>query len=271
MESNEQELISLTHSVPAEFASVFSHFYTAANTTDEAVTRTLLPSFQTILIFSLGTAPTMQTMDSDLLTVDKCVVLGPVRRAFQYTLPPGSEILVVNFRDDAFYRFFGQVMATGSAPVNPDALMEENCFTALWQLMKNLDGTEARIQAILEFARPYMRERSLVPSLLIRQLESADDAVKVVAGQTGLTRRSIQLEHKKVFGYSNKELARYSRFLKAVELTSGLTGKADWFGIIDLCGYYDQSHLIADFRHFLGLSPTQFLRFQLQVCQPGSA
>jgi len=40
--------------VPSEFESVFSHFYFAENKTDFAITKTLLPSFQTILIFTFG-------------------------------------------------------------------------------------------------------------------------------------------------------------------------------------------------------------------------
>ena len=30
------------------------------------------------------------------------MVFGPVRQAFEYTLPAGCSIMVVNFKDDAF-------------------------------------------------------------------------------------------------------------------------------------------------------------------------
>jgi len=44
--------------------------------------------------------------------------------------------------------------------------------------------------------------------------------------------------------------------------------KEDWFTIIDHLGYYDQSHLINDFKYYLNLSPTKYIKFQQDICDP---
>ncbi|RYY55988.1 MAG: AraC family transcriptional regulator [Chitinophagaceae bacterium] len=268
------EYASFSRPVPPEYAEVFSHFYFAVNGTDADIDRTFVPSFQTIMIFNLGTVPSMRSHDGTGISVEKCMVLGPVRRAFDYTLPPGADILVVNFLDDAFYRFFGQVPAAGHDGVNPDSLLDEDCFTGLWQELKEQPGVDQRIARILDFTRPYIRNRELVASMLLQHSGSTADPVKMVAAKTGQTPRNIQLQQRKVFGYSNKEISRHQRFLKAVEIISQSpvrNGKTDWFEVIEQCGYYDQSHLIADFQHYLSLTPTRFLAFQDQICQATTA
>ena len=270
MNPSNQQYQSFSKAVPTEYTEIFSHFYVAVNGTDEAIHRTFIPSFQTILIFNFGVAPTMRSHDGTEVGIETCMLAGPVRRAFDYTLPSGAEILVVNFRDDAFYRFFGQVLATGLEPVPADSIMGDNCFTNLWQQLNALKSTEDRIDLILKFTAPYIRNRELIPSMLLHHSGSAADPVKTVAGEIGQTPRNIQLQHRKIFGYSNKELTRYQRFLKAVEMVPQVVtrnGKADWFEVIEQCGYYDQSHLIADFQHYLALSPSKFLAFQEQICQ----
>lgn len=42
--------------------------------------------------------------------------------------------------------------------------------------------------------------------------------------------------------------------------------KIDWFEIINKCGYYDQSQLIHDFKHYLNISPTKYVKFQQDIC-----
>jgi hypothetical protein len=82
--------------VPPAFEEVFTHFYYAANTSGEAVSKTLLPSFQTIMVFSFGAPASFITQQNEEVTIDKCLVVGPIKKAFDYTLLPNAEILVAN-------------------------------------------------------------------------------------------------------------------------------------------------------------------------------
>ncbi|WP_228414369.1 hypothetical protein [Chryseobacterium sp. CH21] len=118
-------------SVPQEFETVFTHFYFAENNSENSVTKTFLPTYQTILLFCFGESATMSTRENTIIAVDKCMVFGPVRQAFEYTLPAGCSILVANLKDDAFFRFFGKISIEQSVR-HPDDLLEENCFTYLW-------------------------------------------------------------------------------------------------------------------------------------------
>lgn len=261
--------------VPAEWEEVFSHFYYAANRTEQPIERTLLPTFQTIMVFSLGNPATIYLEDA-ALPVGKSIAIGPLKKTLEYALQPGSEILVANFCFDAFYRFFGPALQAYSELVqNPDELIKQHCFADLWQELHDLPTMEERVQSILAFSATYLRERETASDAIIRDglTETILNPVKVVAAKSGQSERSVQLNYKKYLGYSAKEVNRYLRFEKAIHFSREAwekDGKVNWFDVIDECGYYDQPHLIHDFTHYLGIPPAQFLKLQSVICIAGS-
>lgn len=270
MQSDNQRYDSYRLPVPKEYDSVFSHFYIAANNTADSITKTLLPSFQTIMVLSFGSSVLMSSEHQTSFAMDKCIVLGPIKSAFEYTLSPQAQIMVINFKDDAFYRFFGQAIISEFQPCDPDDITENNCFHNLWHQLNQLKDTWQRIDCLLSFCRPYLSPQNKTASLLANFKSDIQHPIKSIADETGQSERNIQLKQKKYFGYSAKELARYRRFMKTIELIQTLTlsdHMIDWFEVIDKCGYYDQSQLIHDFKYYINLSPKNYLKFQQDICQ----
>jgi AraC-like DNA-binding protein len=270
MHDNE-EILSGRIPVPDEFQEVFSHFYFAENYSAATITKTLIPSYQTIMIFSFGLNAYIHSDAIEKIEVDKCIVVGPIKKAFDYSLPPANRILVANFKDDAFYRFFGAAAIAEHLPIDPNSLLEENCFTALWHKLDELNDKEKQVHYILEFCRPYLRARNTIAEQLIDLKDTSYNAIKKVAAYENQSERTMQLNHKKHLGYSAKEISRYQRFLKAIKMIQNISSKAtkdDWFEIIDQCGYYDQSQMINDFKYYLNLSPTKYLKLQRSICSP---
>ena len=266
---NAEESNNYRIAVPSAFSTVFSHFYFAENNTAFPITKTLLPSFQTILVFNFGTKSSLKSKQNTTLEIEKCLVLGPIKQAFDYTLEPNSEILVANFKEDAFYRFFGNALLTHSLPIHPDAIITQNCFDVLWEELKIISATQDRVDYILEFCRPYLGEQNAITTLLADFKEESLNPIKTIASQINQSERNVQLYQKKFFGYTIKEISRYERFLKAVDLiqkNSIIAEKTDWLLIVEQCGYYDQSQLIHDFKYYMNISPTKFLKFQSDIC-----
>ncbi|WON93587.1 MULTISPECIES: helix-turn-helix domain-containing protein [unclassified Sphingobacterium] len=272
MKPKEDTYLSYKISARKEFEAVFSHFYYAENKSEHTITKTLLPSFQTIMVFNFGTQAFLVSKQKTKIEVDKCIVLGPIKSAFEYSLPPDSNILVANFKGDAFYRFFGRALLSNHLPVHPDEVMEENCFTHLWFQLNSIDSTEEKVDHILNFCKSYLNQQNTTSHLLANFRSDTMNSIKSIAEETKQTERNIQLIHKRHFGFSAKEVNRYHRFSKAIELiqkTDLSKEKVNWFEIIDQCGYYDQSQLIHDFKHFINLSPKNYLKFQRDICRAG--
>lgn len=271
MTSSKQSYTNFRIEVATEFEAIFSHFYFAGNDTEQPIKKTFLPTYQTILIFSFGNPVFIKSARNTELKIERCIILGPIKFAFDYLLPVGSEILVINFKADAFYRFFGNIPIVGQLPVNPDELLQDKCFTDLWVDLKKRKTVSDRIDRILEFSRPYIknREAGLEAIANWNEKSGALNPIKTIAQETKQTERTVQLNHKKYLGFSAKEINRYNRFLKAIELIQQILSdseKVDWHEIINQCNYYDQSQLIRDFNHFMSISPKMFLKFQQDIC-----
>jgi AraC-like DNA-binding protein len=83
--------------------------------------------------------------------------------------------------------------------------------------------------------------------------------VERLAQETGYSRKYLAMLFQHQVGYAPKVLARIERFRRALAWLSERE-RFDWAELAQRCGYYDQSHLLRDFRAFTGYAPSDFLR-----------
>ncbi len=121
-----------------------------------------------------------------------------IRKVFEYSLPPQSKILVANFKDDAFYRFFGNISLAKNSPINPDKLLSDNCFKSLWYELDRIDNINRQINYILEFCSPYLQKRDTIAEQLINFKEKSLDPIKATARDNDQTERNIQIKQKNI-------------------------------------------------------------------------
>jgi AraC-like DNA-binding protein len=81
--------------------------------------------------------------------------------------------------------------------------------------------------------------------------------VTLLARETGFTRKHLAALFLRQTGHTPKTHARIQRFRAATALLGG-ADRPSWSELADVCGYYDQSHLIRDFREFSGFAPGDF-------------
>lgn len=82
--------------------------------------------------------------------------------------------------------------------------------------------------------------------------------VATLARQTGFTRKHLATLFQREVGLTPKALARVHRFRAAMAALHGVA-ESGWADFALASGYYDQSHLVRDFRAFTGMAPTVLL------------
>ena len=84
-------------------------------------------------------------------------------------------------------------------------------------------------------------------------------AIGALAAELGWSRKRIVARFRDEVGVAPKTYARLLRFDRARSLAEA-AAVPDWSWIAHACGYYDQSHLIHDFRAISGRTPETFFQ-----------
>jgi len=78
--------------------------------------------------------------------------------------------------------------------------------------------------------------------------------VQELLAAAGISRRQLERKFKDWVGLTPRTLGRILRFQKVFKALE--SGAANWAEVAADCGYFDQSHLIRDFRQFAGECPS---------------
>ncbi len=114
-----------------------------------------------------------------------------------------------------------------------------------------------------------LRENNPVDRLLRRavenvSLENGARSIAALARDVGISQRGLERRFKQAIGLSPKMFSRIVRFQRVL----GSLGSAATPRVLDAAtdfGYYDQSHVINDFRQFAGVSPAVFFERSRQL------
>jgi AraC-like DNA-binding protein len=120
--------------------------------------------------------------------------------------------------------------------------------------------TAEALRSMLQTA--HEREPASVPAIrravrIVRQAEVLP-RVRELAAQLGLSERQLRRGFDDVIGVSPKRFLRSVRFRRALR-SARAAERQDWAAIAEQHGYFDQAHLIAEFREMTGLTPRGFL------------
>jgi transcriptional regulator GlxA family with amidase domain len=96
----------------------------------------------------------------------------------------------------------------------------------------------------------------------VARLEAAGGAVRIdaLAGSLGVSRQHLGALFRERVGLSAKTFAMVCRFRRAGDALAHAGAHVDWTRLANDGGYYDQAHLIHDFRLFADATPQAIAR-----------
>jgi AraC-like DNA-binding protein len=258
------------YEVQAPLIDVVSHFYHLHTpATADVVLKHLSPNFDMLMLFNFGSPVRYSFNDAALnvIPIERVAVIGPLKKMLNYELQPSTDVIIVNFTLNGFYRLF-KIPVNELSPdemIDPDILIDKTCFAEFWEQLAALKSTSQRIRRIEAYAASFTFENEPFAIPLLNGLSyfknPAIQPVKAIAANADLSVRTIQQRFQKFTGYSPKEILRFMRFKEVItQLINQKENEIDLFELIETHGYHDQSHLIKDFNHFLGTTPRKFLK-----------
>lgn len=109
--------------------------------------------------------------------------------------------------------------------------------------------------------RTVERASARIARRAVRMLETENVRIASVAERLGVTSRHLRRAFLENIGIGPKDFARAVRLRRVVQRAAPM---ADWGRIATDTGYYDQAHLIGDFRDLVGLTPGAFAKLELR-------
>lgn len=234
-----------------------------------------IPSHQPVRILPTGALELVINLSENEVRVydsaqaDRCerysgaVVSGPYTECLLIDPMQHSAILGVHFKPGGAYPFL-------SAPADELSDLHLDLETLWGQSAADLreqlcsatfDGRFLLLEDMLVARLRHAPVRHRAVPIALRMFAQSNGAATMhdVADRVGLSqRRFIQVFAAEV-GLTPKLYCRVQRFHKARGLVLNVDAP-DWAQVALACGYFDQSHLIRDFREFAGLSPGNYLR-----------
>lgn len=165
----------------------------------------------------------------------------------------------------------------GAAPFLPFLDVPASCLTDRHVPLEALWGREARtLEARLEDAPSTAARRGAIEKALCDRLSrasavdgrwtyaasriaSSNRPLETIASEIGLSSRQLRRGFESTVGVGPKRLRRILRVQHALALASRPGGR-HWGAIAVDAGFYDQAHLIADFREMTGVSPGLYFK-----------
>jgi len=182
------------------------------------------------------------------------MVVGQIPRHIEIRPTGAVDLLGVRFEPAGLHALLG-------APMDAllDARVEFDAVDA--RLRRALDdaahrGLSALQEALLDRIRPQRLRAAAAVAAIVRGAPRVDGL--------GLPARTLERRFRREVGLPPKRLARIVRF-HAVVRTLDRGRPPDWARLAVDGGYFDQAHLIRDFREFAGMTPGAYLRERQQM------
>jgi len=212
----------------------------------------VVPDGRIDVIFQLGTAPSGQIENPG-----PAYVVGPMLEAkrVQYegpTLTIGA-------------RFAPGAAAALVAPPPAQLIDRAVALQDLWHdvpaLVDSLASARDDSERIVRLERAL--EQRARPGLTLDRaalaMEQSAGAIRIadLARDAGVSERQLERRFRARVGLTPRMARRIARFLRATHILSR-NPDTPWQDMLLACGFYDQPHLIHEFRTFAGVTPTQF-------------
>jgi methylphosphotriester-DNA--protein-cysteine methyltransferase len=204
---------------------------------------------------------------------DNPVIQGPASRGVRFTIQ-SCRMLGIGLLPAGFARFWDLHLGRLADQSEPLAEVAGNAASNLAKAVANAVTADEKFELVDAWLTVMLHDsadKDVIDMVGRVQalLNNPDIAhVEQLADTLQLTPSALARFCKRRFGFPPKLLLRRQRFLRMLDALHGRP-YADWPDFLDP-QYTDQSHMIRDFKYFMGMSPTQYLALP-RMAQKASA
>lgn len=199
------------------------------------------------------------------LEVKHAWISGLQKQAILYKNNTNSSIISVRFTTGGFFCLTRiPITAIGQVGIEASQLLGKS-FDDLYQRIINAPNSSQMFTLIEKYFSQYQADQTTEHAVVRFIDQHIDKPIEWLINKSGYSQKHVIHLLKKHTGFSPKYLQRLHRFQMVVKEIQSLGGVIDWFSMVHRHGYYDQAHLIKEFAHFSGISPTDYVNSQKAI------
>jgi AraC-like DNA-binding protein len=229
--------------------------------TDDAPPQTIVADGRMEIVLHLGEPFALVGADGVGRPQAEALVAGQLTGPIQLAARGTADVVGIRFHPAtarAVLRFPANEI-TGA--VDPLAARMPRLAGALLDAAHRAPDPAGRVAALgAALARFVVQEPAPLIAEAVRSLAGTEPPpVRQLAARLGITPRTLQRRVIDEVGVPPKMVQRMARFRRAFRMLDR-TPVGRWAAVAAATGYYDQAHMIRDFRDFAGASPLEFFR-----------
>jgi AraC-like DNA-binding protein len=230
-----------------------------------------LPDGGVNLIIELNDKTVNTIYPEDSLTkkreVKRAWISGLQKQAILYKNNTDSTIISVRFTTGGFF-CLTKIPITAIDEVGIEAAdVLGSSFSHLYERIINASNVSEMFAFIENYFLQYSMDHNVEHEIVRFIDQNIDKPIDWLIHKSGYSQKHVIHLLKKHTGFSPKYLQRLYRFQLVVKEFQHQKNKVDWFSVVHRYGYYDQAHLIKDFSHFSGISPTDYINTQKAMAE----
>jgi AraC-like DNA-binding protein len=225
----------------------------------------LLPDASMELIIDLGEgAKKLYDRDSLRYTgYNRCWISGMHRQYLVIGAERGSSMVGAHFRTGGAAPFFGFPLSElASQVVELDLIWKREILALREHLLEteDIDGKFDLLESYLMTKAQSRLEPDKTIAVALNMLRSWPVMpVRELASRLGLSHKQMIARFDCRVGLTPKQTSRIFRFRNSLAAACS-AASPDWSSLAADCGYYDQAHMIHEFRQFAGMTPAEYQR-----------
>lgn len=254
---------------PSELAAWVKLFWVFENRSSDPLPETIVADGFPELIIHFRSPFAEMDGDGEFLKQPAAVACGQLTRPLVLHSSLDAGMIGIRFQPSGMAAFVSESMQT----LTDARVPAENLFADVDRLTEEVVKSANDAERIAACNRYLFRSldsdrENLWVRHALERIVGAHGSVSVesLATLAGRSRRSLELGFRKEVGTSPRMYCRITRFRHVLDAVS-IASSANWVHVALDSGFFDQSHLIRDFRRFAGDSPTSFLADQTSFSQ----
>lgn len=250
---------------PCPLLQTFVSGYTVASITGSQTWARRQPAYPQHYLIFYPHEPQLHSIDGNRFQrLSKELVIGPHTKPVYLLCEPSQLVIIVSLLPGALYRLTGLPLQQ----ILNQPLDGINAFGfELKRVNEQVSEAKTREQMIQIVETFLLQKVQKVKQLLpidhtFRLLLAAPNqySIEQLANLSCVSVRQYERQFLERIGTSPTMYIRQARFAKALRIKRGHP-QLKWTAIAHECGYFDQMHLIRDFKQFTSTTPTLFSSF----------